>query len=237
MLLTEVTWMEVEEYLRKDDRLILPVGSCEQHGRHLTFATDTEIPWALAQRLATRTGVMAAPPLAFGMSLHHMRFPGTLSFKPSTFVAAMTDLVESAHQHGFRRVLVLNGHGGNIAPLQGLGSDVCNRLEGLRLKIGNWWETPGVAPIEMARFGGREFHASGVETSVVLALRPGVVRQARAEFSPPAQTALFPDAGEFRKRYPHGAAGVDPRKATAAIGEEVLAAAEEGFLAELESGW
>jgi creatinine amidohydrolase len=237
MLLSEVTWMEVEEYLTREDRLILTVGSCEQHGRHLTFVTDTMIPWELARRLAERTGVAAAPPLAYGMSLHHMKFPGTLSLKPATLVAVLTDLLECAHQHGFRRILVVNGHGGNGPSLAAVGSDACNRLPGLRLKVTSWWEQPSVAKLVEKRFGGREAHASAAETSAMLALEPEIVRQERAQYSKAVESCLYPSAEEFRARYPHGCAGLDPRLARAEIGEELLAAAEAELERELNGTW
>ena len=237
MLLSEVTWMEVEEYLGRDDRLILPIGSCEQHGRHLPFVTDSVIPWELTRRLSAATGVAGAPPLAYGMSLHHMRFPGTLSLKPATLAAAVTDLFECAHQHGFRRVLVVNGHGGNTLPLASSGSDVCNRLPGFKLKLAAWWEQPAVAELIVKRFGGPEAHASAAETSVMMALRAKTVRSERAQFSPAAHSFLFPSADEFRRRYPHGCAGLDPKLARAEIGEEILAAAHKELERELAEGW
>jgi creatinine amidohydrolase len=237
MLLSEVTWMEVEEYLAREDRLILAVGSCEQHGRHLTFVTDTMIPWELARRLAESTGVAAAPPLAYGMSLHHMKFPGTLSLKPATLVAVITDLLECAHRHGFRRVLVVNGHGGNEPSLASVGADVCDRLPGLRLKIAAWWEQPTVEKLIRERFGGPEVHASAAETSVMLALEPEIVRLERAHYSKAVEAFLYPSAEELRARYPHGCAGLDPQLARAEIGEEILAAAQAELERELKEGW
>jgi creatinine amidohydrolase len=237
MLLSEITWMEVEEYLKRDDRLILPIGSCEQHGRHLTFVTDTMIPWELARRIAESSGVVAAPPLAYGMSMHHMRFPGTLSLKPSTLALVLTDLLECAYQHGFRRVLVVNGHGGNILPLAAVGSDVCNRLAGFKLKLAAWWEQPSVAKLVLERFGGHEAHASAAETSVMLALEPDIVCQERAQYTKHTESFLFPSAEEFRRRYPHGCAGLDPKLASAKIGEEILAVAQRELERELAEGW
>ena len=107
-LLAELSWPEVAEYVQRDDRLILVVGSTEQHGRHLTFATDVWTPWEIAQRVSETTGVLLAPPLNYGMSLHHLGFPGTLSLRPRTLSAVVVDLLESAYEHGFRRILVLN---------------------------------------------------------------------------------------------------------------------------------
>ncbi len=117
VLWEDVGWPDLEEFLRTDDRAIVPVGSCEQHGRHLSFATDYLIPTEIARRVSARTRVPVTPPLCFGMSIHHMDFPGSITLSPDTFTAVVRDIVESLHRHGFRRLLILNGHGGNIATL------------------------------------------------------------------------------------------------------------------------
>src|SRR2546426_2934972 len=148
VLWEEIGWVDLETYLRRDDRAILPVGSCEQHGRHLSFATDYLIPTEIAKRVSARTGVPVTPTLCFGMSVHHMEFPGTLSLSPDTFMAVIRDLVESLYRHGFRRVLILNGHGGNIAPLTTALSTLADRHRDLRVKVGHWWQDPAVQAVE-----------------------------------------------------------------------------------------
>jgi len=114
-LLEECGWLDVQEYLQHDDRLILVIGSTEQHGRHLVLGTDVWQAWEIAARLSERSGVLLAPPVSYGMSLHHLGFPGTLSLRPQTLSSVVADLLESAYEHGFRRILLLNGHGGNDA--------------------------------------------------------------------------------------------------------------------------
>ena len=83
MLWQEISWVDVEAYLKNDDRAIVPVGSCEQHGRHLSFATDYLVPVEIGRRVSALTEVPVTPPLCFGMSLHQMEFPGTISFSLS----------------------------------------------------------------------------------------------------------------------------------------------------------
>src|SRR5438094_863894 len=154
VLWEEIGWVDLETYLRRDDRAILPVGSCEQHGRHLSFATDYLIPTEIAMRVSARTGVPVTPTLCFGMSVHHMEFPGTMSLSPDTFMAVFRDLVESLYRHGFRRVLVLNGHGGNIAPLTTALSTLADRHRDLRVKVGHWWQDPAVQAVLREAWGG-----------------------------------------------------------------------------------
>ena len=111
MRLEDLNWMDVEKYLQSDDRLMLVIGSTEQHA-YLSLLTDVKIPLALADAASQQTGVPVAPPLNFGVSPYFLAYPGTLSLRVSTFTAALEDIVRSAAGQGFRRILVLNGHGG-----------------------------------------------------------------------------------------------------------------------------
>ena len=112
MRIEDLNWMDVEEYLKHDDRLILVIGATEQHG-YLSLLTDIKIPLALADAASQQTGVLVAPPLNFGCSPYFLAYPGTFSLRVSTLIDAVEDLVRSAYGAGFRSILVLNGHGGN----------------------------------------------------------------------------------------------------------------------------
>ncbi len=235
-LLEEMSWEEVEAYLERDDRLILVFGSTEQHGRHLTFATDFLIPYAIAQRVSEATGVILAPPVNYGMSLHHLGFPGSLSLRPQTLTQVAVDLLESAVHHGFRRILLLNGHGGNIPAIQVALSDVLNRISDLRVVLRSWWTIPAVEGIlEKAWTGQYEGHAAAGETSVFLALRADLAKMDRAGHSPHATALENLTQSSFRENYPHGVIGSDPRLATAQVGEQILDAAVQACVAELEA--
>lgn len=233
VLLEEIGWPDVEAYLGRDDRLILVTGSCEQHGRHLSFSTDTLIPLEIAHRVSARTQVPVAPPLGFGMSLHHLEFPGTLSLQPSTFSAVLSDLLQSAEGHGFQRILVLNGHGGNKGPID---EALASLLEGreLRVKVGHWWQHPAVDAVIREAFGGPEFHASAAETSCIMAIRPQIPRMDRAAFSAPAGGIEYHASRHWRAFYPYGAVGLDPALASAAAGDRILETAAASFARELE---
>lgn len=95
---------------------ILPLGANEQHGPHLELRTDIAIAEAFARKLADDLGddAVLCPPVPYGLSEHHMRFPGTLTLRPRTFISAILDIAESLAEHGIRRLIVVNGHGGNI---------------------------------------------------------------------------------------------------------------------------
>src|SRR5256712_8722602 len=184
VLWEEIGWVDLETYLRRDDRALLPVGSCEQHGRHLSFATDYLIPTEIAKRVSARTGVPVAPTLCFGMSVHHMDFPGTLTLSPDTFVAVIRDLVESLYRHGFHRVLIVNGHGGNIAPLTTALSTLVDRHRDLRLKVGHWWQAPAVQAVMREAMGDGGNHAAAGGTAGMLAVPRATPKIERAAPSP-----------------------------------------------------
>jgi creatinine amidohydrolase len=225
MLLEEMGWPDVQDYLTRDDRLMMVAGSTEQHGRHLTFASDVWIPWEVARRASAQTGVLLAPPVAYGMSLHHLGFPGSLALRPETLTHVVVDLLDSAYVGGFRRVLVVNGHGGNTASIQVALAKVLHERGDLQAGLINWWSDPSVAAVFDAAFGDQPAHADAGETSAVLAVRPDVVQMERAQHSPHVRTGGPLSVAVFERHYPHGAIGADPRRASAEVGERALEAA------------
>lgn len=230
ILLEELGWPDVEEYLRRDDRLILVVGSTEQHGRHMTFASDVWQPWEIARRLSDRTGVLVAPPVNYGMSLHHLGFPGSLSLRPQTLSSVIIDLLESAYEHGFRHILILNGHGGNVASIQVALAEALHELPGLEVRLENWWQVQEADEVFAEAFPDQPSgHADQTETSVVLAIRPEVVRLDRADYSPDAPQPSFLTRQVFLEYFPHGVIGGDPRQASAQVGERVLSAVVDAY--------
>lgn len=108
MRFEDLNWMDVESYLKTDDRLMLVVGACEQHG-YLSLLTDIKIPVALATAASQRTNVLIAPPLNFGISPYFAKYPGTISLRTRTFLAVVEDIVRWVHAQGFRRLLFVNG--------------------------------------------------------------------------------------------------------------------------------
>lgn len=138
-------WMQVEDYLKKDDRVILILGACEQHG-YLSLLTDTKIPLALAEAASEKTGVLLAPPLNFGCSPYFLDYPGTISLRLHTYLDIVEDILRSLYGAGFRRVLILNGHGGNT-PVKTHLVELHNELPNLKLRWYAWWTTQTLADI------------------------------------------------------------------------------------------
>jgi creatinine amidohydrolase len=160
MRLEDLNWMDVEAYLKRDDRIILILGSTEQHG-YLSLATDTRIAQALADAASKKTGVPIAPALPFGVSPYFEAYPGTLSLSLQTYVSLVEELVRSFHRQGLRGVMIVIGHGGNLPALAAL-SELANELLGLRLGLHAWFEESAVTAVA-ERHHLRTDHASWSE--------------------------------------------------------------------------
>ncbi len=199
MRLEDLNWMDVEEYLRHDDRLILVTGATEQHG-YLSLLTDIKIPLALADSASQAAGVLVAPPLNFGCSPYFLAYPGTLSLRASTLMDVVEDLVRSACQTGFRRILLLNGHGGN-APARARLREVANSLPDVQMRWYDWWVAPCVEAV--ARKNGlKPTHANWLE-----AFPFTIVSELPAEPKIPPSVPDIMDAKTARALYGDGSFG------------------------------
>lgn len=127
LYLHDMTWPEVKAALPQVKVAIIPVGSTEQHGPHATFEMDTADSREFSKLLGERLypNALVTPAVPFGISSHHMKFPGTLSLRAETLVTVLMDIVESLHTHGIRRFFFVNGHGGNTPAL----TIVTNRIK------------------------------------------------------------------------------------------------------------
>ncbi len=160
MRFEDLSWMDVEKYLQVENRLILVLGACEQHG-YLSLLCDSKIPLALADAASQKSGVLVAPVLNFGISPYFAEYPGTLSLRSSTFLDAVEDLISSAYHYGFRRILILNGHGGND-PARSRIYELTNRLPDLLVAWYAWWQARSVEAVAM-KHDLRSYHAAWIE--------------------------------------------------------------------------
>jgi len=157
----DLNWMDVESYLENDDRLMIFLGATEQRA-HLSLLTDIKIPLAMADSASQKSGVLVAPPLNFGSSPYFLDYPGTISFRLSTLLSAVEDIIRSVYRQGFKRVLVLNGHGGN-AGVQAKLSELANEFDDLKLNWYSWWQSHGVEKIALEN-ELKPGHANWLET-------------------------------------------------------------------------
>ncbi len=200
MRIEDLNWMDVEKYLEHDNRLILVIGACEQHG-YLSLLSDIKIPLAMADTASQQTGVLVAPPLNFGSSPYFLAYPGTLSLRLSTLMDTVEDVVRSAYGQGFRRILVLNGHGGNNGVKIRLG-ELANQLGDLKVQWYAWWMAHSVEEIAI-RHAIKPEHANWLEAfpfTVVSALPEG-------EKVPPRVPSDVMDAKTARVVYGDGSFG------------------------------
>jgi creatinine amidohydrolase len=135
-----MNWRQVEDYLRRDDRAVVPVGSTEQHG-YLSLSVDSILSERVAVEAAEPLGVPVFPVLAYGLTPYFLGFPGTVSLRLSTYAAVLRDLLDSLRGHGFKRILLCNGHGGN-QPGQTAAMEWMNDHPGHVVRWHNWWNAP-----------------------------------------------------------------------------------------------
>jgi creatinine amidohydrolase len=188
----ELSVPEIAALDRDRTVVVLPLGSVEQHGCHLPVGTDTmlaaAVSHAAAERLARRIAVL--PPPWYGFSPHHMRFAGTVTLSAQTFQAIVEDIAASVVAHGFRRFLVVNGHGGNIGLTDVLASTLGHRFYGkARIACLTYFQVArdAIAKLRVSQPGGMG-HACEFETSMMQHLRGDLVAIERA-------AVTYPDPG------------------------------------------
>jgi creatinine amidohydrolase len=227
-----LAWPEVEAYLDRCRAVILPLGSTEQHGPTGAIGTDALTAEAVALELGRRSGVLVAPTQAFGMAEHHLGFAGTISLQPSTLLAVLRDIVLSLAGHGFERIFVVNGHGGNIATTRAAFAEAYGEAARrqltvaprLQCRLANWFMAGPVMREARERYGDREgHHATPSEIAVTLHLHPSLA---------PAGPIHGPD--DFRRRHPDGRMGSDPNLAEATHGAVFIDRAATALLEELQ---
>lgn len=140
MRITDMNWMQVEEYLKHDDRAILPLGSTEQHA-YLSLSVDSILSEKVALDAAEPLGVPVFPVQAYGVTPYFREYPGTVSLRVETYVRLVRDILDSLAHSGFRRILIVNGHGGN-APADALATEWMADNPGVQIKFHNWWNAP-----------------------------------------------------------------------------------------------
>jgi creatinine amidohydrolase len=140
MRIAETNWMQVEDYLRRDDRCVVPLGSTEQHAQ-LSLSVDSILCERVAAEAAEPLGVPVFPVQAYGITPYFMAYPGTVSLRLATYAALVRDILDSLHRAGFRRIFLCNGHGGN-SPAQTVAIEWMGDHPDARVRFHNWWNAP-----------------------------------------------------------------------------------------------
>ena len=160
MRIRDLNWMQVEAYLERDDRIVLPVGSTEQHA-YLSLETDNLLAERVAVEAAEPLGVPVLPVLPYGLTPNFAAYPGSPSLRVATFVAVIRDLLESLRRQGFRRILVVNGHGGNLPAGPAVREWLAERLEAQAI-FHSWFSGPKVWAV-VQEIDPNASHASWME--------------------------------------------------------------------------
>ena len=140
MRIADMNWMQVRDHAAGDDRAILPVGSTEQHA-YLSLAVDAILSERVAIEAAEPLAVPVFPVLSYGLTPNFVEFPGTVTLRMTTYCAVITDVLEGIARSGFRRIVIVNGHGGN-SPAHGAVLEWLDRHHGTQVKWHNWWNAP-----------------------------------------------------------------------------------------------
>lgn len=140
MKIAQMNWMQVEDRVKTNDCCILPIGSVEQHA-YLSLCTDMILAERIAQEAAAPLGVPVFPVMPYGMVPGFAAYPGTLSLTLTTYAAVMRDLLDSLYGSGFRRIVIVNGHGGNT-PVSAMFPEWMNEKKDVSVKLHDWWRAP-----------------------------------------------------------------------------------------------
>jgi creatinine amidohydrolase len=217
VFLSELSWPEFARRIEAGQPVMLPLGATEQHGRHMAMNVDVVLPTAICERVAQRIGALVAPTIPFGnrsqpRSGGGRSFPGTLNLTAATHAAVVRDIVCELHRHGARRIVLVNGHYENIwssvegieLALDAIGRDPNDTLAILRIDHWDMVRPETIARVFPDGYPGIELeHASVIETSMMMALRPSLVDLSAAANDGPARFKLY-------DRYPAPPRGLPP---------------------------
>jgi creatinine amidohydrolase len=232
---TEIEWSrlkaaEIAQLARQDAIVIAPIGATEQHGPHLPSMVD----WRCAQEVAARAArlmrakrpVVVTPTMPFGMSEHHMSLSGTITLDYATMAALVGCVVESAIRHGFKKIFVLNGHGGNTEALRTIITELTVKHH-LPLATGTYWDIAAEPIKGLLDRQKALLHACEAETSMIMALAPELVdpatlSQMHGPYIPGLSSISGVNPGVYRWRQ------ISSRSPNGVIGDAATASAEKG---------
>lgn len=232
MRIEAMNWGHVEAVLRRDDRCVLPLGCTEQHA-YLSLATDTILAGRIAAEAAEPIGVPVFPALPYGLTPSFATYPGTVTLSLETFGRVIKDILSSLHHQGFRRILIVNGHGGN-APGRASATEWLHGHADAKIKWHDWWNAP-LTWEKVQVTDPKASHASWMENFPWTRL-PGV--------ESPDEEKPMSSMADFRH--------IDPRQVRRALGDgsfggryqrsdedmlAIWAVAVEETRALLEAGW
>ncbi|UWQ90591.1 creatininase family protein [Rhodobacteraceae bacterium M382] len=233
MLLSRMTWQQVDAHVKSGGGIVLPMGSTEQHGPMGMIGTDTICAQALAERAADICGAICAPPLAYTPAPFNMGFAGTMSLSADLFQAMARELLEGLQSQGFTRIYVVNGHGANLAPMRTAATGLTARVQ-----IRSWWDFEPVNLLRRQWYGAWEgMHATPSEIAITQSLfhvlptgdAADPPKQLSAEFIAAHAGDRHGPPQEHRAQFPDGRVGSHSALACPEHGDALIAAATQAI--------
>jgi creatinine amidohydrolase len=243
-LYEEFTWPEIRDAVAQNRVAVLPVGTIEQHGPHLPLVTDVLTASEMSRRAVRQipSEAVLMPSVFYAFNEHHLDFPGTIAVRGETFINYVTDIGRSLAHHGFRKILLVNGHGSNVPFLDIAARNITNETPAI-CAMAPWWNLLPkqlLKDLRESEFPGGMAHGCELETSVLLYLRGDLVQMDKAERDLPVQRSEFfywdlqtPSPvffQEFFSRYSRTGTLGDPTKATLHKGELFVTAVVETLI-------
>jgi creatinine amidohydrolase len=232
MKFSDMTWPLLRQVPRDTTVVVAPIAACEQHSWHLPTFTDTILVTGVAEGVEQKlpTQVLLLPTQWMGASHHHLRFGATLSATVDTHIDMLCDLLVPLLEDGYQRLLILNGHGGNIDTMQTALRRLQPTWKERILTAASYWDLASKELAALAEAPRKNMgHACEFETSMIMALRPDLVRTSEIKDDPPRDDPVLRGlylAEDMMQRTDHGAVGY-PERATPEKGRAFLNAAIE----------
>ncbi len=220
MILENITMADFKKHLEKTKTIVFPFGTVEEHGRHLPLGTDTLIVYEVLKRATGKRDIFLAPPLYYGVCTTTYQHPGTISISAETLRRLTSDLVIDAYRKGLRNFILISGHGGGIhmSALREAAEILVQELEGIKMAVVSPYYILNKELAGLAETPG-DLHAGEIETSIILAIAPGLVKGTSPE-EYPVQTSPFVVKDKLRC-WPGGVWG-NPAKASREKGEKAI---------------
>lgn len=239
-ILSDTNAAKLQQLLTEDTIAVLIFGACENHGDHMPFGSDFIMPYELAKRMAKKYhNILICPPIPYGISSHHKDFFMTISLEPNTMVNVVRDILQSLVSNRIRRILIINGHDGNIAPIE-LASRIVKEMnpDVTICCLESWWTLVGQIDKDLFDVWNGLGHGGEGETSAMLAIRPDLVDMTLA---PEQAIPRLPSDNiriywKFNELTDTGSTGA-PRKATVEKGQKIMEILENvllNFIADMD---
>ncbi|NOJ29387.1 MAG: creatininase [Nitrososphaeraceae archaeon] len=231
-LIEEMNAIQVKKNINQNTVAILVFGACENHGNHMPFGADFIFPYELAKQVANKKeNIIVFPPMPYGVSLHHDQFQMTMSINPDTLVNVISDLLVSVITNNINRILIINGHDGNISPIEIASRLIKNKYPYVTIAcLESWWELIGKLEPSLFNVWGGLGHGGEAETSAMLAVRSDLVNIGLAPENVipklPNHVRIY---WKFNELTETGATG-SPKNASVQKGESIMMSLENVLL-------